>query len=185
MRRALSNISPAMVVALIALFVALGGPGYATSRLDTQTRVSGKAVASKAIRGPRGRRGPRGPRGFRGLAGAKGPRGLAGSDGTALGYAKVNLNGTVEPSESKGVSTANVTTAGPGSASYCFHNLPFTPHSLAATIDWNLSTFDSQAFVAVAQELPGTTGCPAGTQAMVGTAKNGASSQEPFYVIFT
>jgi hypothetical protein len=64
-----------MVVALIALFVAMGGTGYAA----TQVAFSGgKATTSKKAkgkRGPRGRRGPAGPAGPTGPAGPAGPKG--------------------------------------------------------------------------------------------------------------
>ncbi len=64
--------SPAMVVACIALFGAMGGTGYAATNLVTgQTQ----ATTSKAKKGPRGKQGPQGP------AGAQGPQGPAGLKG--------------------------------------------------------------------------------------------------------
>jgi hypothetical protein len=102
--------SPAMVVALTALAVALGGTSWAvttpTSSKSSQERAS--ASTSNAT-GPRGPRGPRGFRGFRGLrgltgpagpagpagaAGAAGPTGPAGAAATAL-WASVDVNGTL------------------------------------------------------------------------------------------
>jgi hypothetical protein len=65
--------SASMAVALIALFVALGGTGYAASQI-----APSHATAHAAAKGPRG---PRGPRGFPGRAGAKGARGPAGANG--------------------------------------------------------------------------------------------------------
>lgn len=63
--------SPAMVIACLSLFVAMGGTGYAATQL-----ASGQegAVASKAKakRGRRGKRGPTGPAGPAGPAGAPG-----------------------------------------------------------------------------------------------------------------
>src|SRR5437870_3577414 len=110
--------SPAMVIALTALFVALGGTGYAATKLQDKPSASpAKKQASAAAR-----RGPRGPRGLRGLP------------GTARAYAKVNADGTVNPASSKGVTTGNVTKTGPGAASYCFHGLRFTPKAIAASI---------------------------------------------------
>jgi pilus assembly protein FimV len=177
-----------MVVALIALFVAMGGTGYATTQLGQDhgtAQVAKKKKHKKGSKGPAGPQGPQGPRGATGAPGAPGAAGAAGAPGTALGYAKVNLDGTVVASESKGVTSANVVKTGPGSASYCFKGLAFTPNSAAATIDYNLSSYNSEAFVAMAPELPGTTGCPAGTQAMVGTGQGTSATPEPFYVIFT
>lgn len=69
--------SPGAVIALIALFVALGGTGYAAS--------SGRSRAAKHHRptvfGPRGPRGWPGPRGPQGPPGAQGPAGSQGQRG--------------------------------------------------------------------------------------------------------
>jgi hypothetical protein len=72
--------SPAMVVACLALFLALGGTGYAATQLR-----SGKeqALSSTIKKGPRGKRGPAGPAGPAGAAGERGPAGPAGARGAA------------------------------------------------------------------------------------------------------
>lgn len=72
--------SPAMAIACLALFVALGGTGYAATHLASK---KGRAAAhsSKSGRGPRGKRGPAGPEGPAGPAGAQGERGQAGAQG--------------------------------------------------------------------------------------------------------
>ena len=57
MRRHLSTPSPAMTVALLALFVALGGTGYAT----TQVVKHDEAVPATAAAKKKAKRGPRGP----------------------------------------------------------------------------------------------------------------------------
>jgi hypothetical protein len=72
--------SPALVVALIALFVTLGGTGYAASQGGGGDHANAAAKKKKkAKRGPRGRRGPRG---FEGATGPQGPQGNAGAQGT-------------------------------------------------------------------------------------------------------
>ncbi len=73
--------SPAMVVACIALFGAMGGTGYAATNL-----VAGqdRATTSKVQKGPRGKRGPKGPagpQGTQGLQGSKGDKGDKGEKG--------------------------------------------------------------------------------------------------------
>ena len=88
--------SPAMVIALIALFVALGGTGYAaaTGSIDSReiknssiqgTDVKDKSLTPKdfqgSIRGPAGRDGATGATGAPGLAGATGPSGAKGDKG--------------------------------------------------------------------------------------------------------
>jgi hypothetical protein len=111
--------SPAMCVALIALFVALGGTGYAAMNLPRDsvgtaqlkdgavTRSKISARARRALRGRRGTKGPAGPRGATGPVGpATGPAGgaLAGS------YPNPSLAaGAVHPGNLGGVPTARLT----------------------------------------------------------------------------
>ena len=76
------------VVAYVALFIALGGSGYAATRIATESRSAPvkvrcsalqgrRRVACKVVKGsgvgPRGPRGPGGPRGLGGPSGAAGP----------------------------------------------------------------------------------------------------------------
>jgi Collagen triple helix repeat (20 copies) len=91
--------SPAMVVALVALFLALGGSGYAATQIG---HSAGKSKKSKApsqqtlikaavakyfashhnqLVGPAGPTGVAGPAGANGPAGAPGPEGAAGLQG--------------------------------------------------------------------------------------------------------
>ncbi len=100
--------SPALVVALLALFVALGGTGYAALTLEKNSvgtkqlrkgSVKTADIAANAVTGAKVRRGsltasdfnagslPEGPRGERGERGPEGPRGAAGSPafGAVLG----------------------------------------------------------------------------------------------------
>jgi hypothetical protein len=77
-----------MVVAATALFLTLGGTGYAASTINAKS--GSKASASgQSLRNPRGPRGPRGFRGFRGPAGPQGPQGPAGADGSQLKAAAI------------------------------------------------------------------------------------------------
>lgn len=79
--------SPAMVVALLALFVALAGSGYAAVRLPKNSvgtpqlkkgAVTPPKVAKKTIALFKGQRGPAGAQGLQGLQGVKGDTGLPG-----------------------------------------------------------------------------------------------------------
>lgn len=145
--------SPAIVISLLALFVALGGTGYAAVSLPrnsvgtaqlkkgavTKTKISKKTIAAlKGNRGPAGPAGTTGATGPPGAAGANGTNGTNGTPGapgpagTALGYAHVNANGTVDAAHSKNVTSAMV--SHPGTGEYCFHGLPFTPVNVAVTI---------------------------------------------------
>jgi hypothetical protein len=65
-----------MIIACVALFVAMGGTGYAATQL---AGGEGEATASKKAK--RGKRGPTGPAGPKGATGATGPAGPAGPAG--------------------------------------------------------------------------------------------------------
>jgi hypothetical protein len=92
--------SPALVLASFALFVALGGTGYAVTALPrdsvTSTQVKDGSLEAtdlsaslrgdisaraKAPGGPKGARGPKGDKGAKGSAGAPGPQGQTGTQG--------------------------------------------------------------------------------------------------------
>jgi hypothetical protein len=82
----LVRTSPALVVAMIALLVALGGVSTAAQISTPQaSEANQKADAVRGPRGPRGRRGapgPRGPMGPAGAQGAQGPQGPQGPQGS-------------------------------------------------------------------------------------------------------
>jgi hypothetical protein len=89
-------------VALLALFVALGGTSYAAAKLPrnsvTSATVKDRSLLARDFkRGqlPRGARGPAGPAGAAGAAGAPGPTGPAGPKGDPGGFADVIPRGTV------------------------------------------------------------------------------------------
>src|SRR5947209_2786115 len=84
MMRKLSTPSPALVVALLALGLALGGTGIAATRSGSGPGAHAAAAKKRngtVRRGPRGPAGPRGPQGAQGTAGAQGPQGAAGANG--------------------------------------------------------------------------------------------------------
>jgi hypothetical protein len=122
MSRLVSKLTYANVMATIAVFVALGGVGYAATRLPrnsvgtkqirraavTPAKLS-KAAKSRLVgpagpEGPRGAAGPQGPRGAQGTAGEKGARGPAGDPGTARAWASVEPDGKL--AAAKGFSSA-------------------------------------------------------------------------------
>jgi len=89
-----------MIVALVALFAALGGGAYAATQLPrnsvgaaqlkkravTPAKLSPAAKTALAKRGPKGEAGERGPAGPRGDSGSKGDTGPAGPGATILNY---------------------------------------------------------------------------------------------------
>jgi Collagen triple helix repeat (20 copies) len=140
MIRALGRFLRRNTIALVALFVALGGTTYAasTSLIGTNTVASPQVVngslqtkdlseqARKALKGNRGFRGlvgARGARGPSGVQGAQGPRGVQGTQGIqgpqglsgpARAYAVVAADGTVNAALSK-----NITVNKNGAGTYC------------------------------------------------------------------
>ncbi len=98
MHRWIQSQSPAMVLSVVALFVSLGGVGYAAATIGS-AQIKDGSVASKdiknrtiatkdlnrktaaSLRGRRGDTGPPGPTGAAGPTGAVGPQGLPGISG--------------------------------------------------------------------------------------------------------
>ena len=166
---------PATVIAAVALFVALGGGAYA-SGLISGSHIKNHSIAAKkltkgAVRTLHGQRGPRGP------AGAAGPAGPAGS---AIAYAHINSDGTVDAAGSSGVTAANFVHDGAGK--YCFSGLTFTPKNVVSTID---AASGGTSASAVAHAALGTASvCPAGSQVAVITASNNIPGDYGTYVLF-
>ncbi len=67
------------------------------------------------------------------MKGDKGDKGATGAAGTAVAYAHVNADGTVDAANSKNVANANI--AHPAVGVYCFSGLSFTVHSVITTPD--------------------------------------------------
>jgi hypothetical protein len=107
------RLSPATGIALLALFVALGGTATAAALITGAQIKNGSiqvidlsAKARAALKGQRGPRGATGPAGAQGLAGAQGP---AGASATAL-FAVVDENGVLL--KGSGVTAVQRTTLG-------------------------------------------------------------------------
>lgn len=79
--------TPATIIALIALFVAMGGTTYAAVSLPARSvgtkqlknhAVTKPKIARKTLAALKGRRGAKGPQGLQGLQGPQGPQGSPG-----------------------------------------------------------------------------------------------------------
>jgi hypothetical protein len=154
----LGRVSPAMVVAMLALFVALTGTAVATTSalitgkqikngsitgLDiknksvTGTDIKGRLRGATGARGPQGAAGPQGPQGPHGAQGIQGPA------GQALAFARVMSDGTLMPTDPPGnpafagqhknVAQENITHE-VDTGIYCF-NVAFTPKSAMVVSD--------------------------------------------------
>jgi hypothetical protein len=203
-----SRFTYANVMATVALFVALGGGAYGaissipgsdgvihgcyqkTKGTLRVVRAGRKCLRSERAlawsqRGPAGVQGPQGAQGLQGLQGLQGGQG---APGTAVAYAHVNVDGSVDAANSKNITSANVTKAASNSI-YCFSNLVFVPHGLVASLD--ITSGSSAGVTAVqtfvnAGDLTGI-GCPAGAHTAVFETDNtgvGSSTGKALFVIF-
>lgn len=135
-RLSVRKVSPAMVVAMIALLVALGGGAIAASTLPANS-VGSRQIINHSVkkidlgtslpRGPRGRQGPDGIQGDPGPTGPQGPPGLASAAQIQLNSAEVNGAGQIrafirtDSSSSKCLVTLNESANAPltGTTVYC------------------------------------------------------------------
>jgi hypothetical protein len=204
------RLSPATVISLIALFVALGGTSVAAVSAVAKNSVGSSQVingslgtidlsakAKKALKGNRGARGPAGAKGATGAtgatgaigpagpAGAAGAAGATGPAGTAIAYAYVKADGTVDASRSKNITNANITKE--ATSAYCFRNLPFTFAVATATAEISGVRPKAAAMVAI----PATGDCsavPSAAQVEVGTMDLSTSpasfATDAFFIVF-
>jgi hypothetical protein len=144
--------SPALVVACVALFVALGGTGYAALQLPKNSvgpkqiqkgAVNRSDMANNAITGAKVKnrsltntdfRASSLPRGPRGPTGSRGPAGPAGG---APAYGYVAANGTLNTARTKGVASVSHI---PGSGVYCIRVPGFSSASNVMTVDLDAQT---------------------------------------------
>jgi hypothetical protein len=182
--------SPATSIALAALFVALGGTGYAASQATSPPANVAKKKTKKptALRGPRGAKGPAGPQGptgpqgSNGTAGAPGTPGAPGAPGSAVGFATISGNGTLDTAHSSSnIAQSNITRV--EEKIFCFKGLPFTPKMALGGVDVNFGVgFTVQTN---AGAVGGLANCP-GAQASAFEVNNSGTIMSPveFYIAF-
>lgn len=108
------HLNPALIISIIALFVALGGSAYAGVQLSknsvgtaqlkngavTTTKVKGGAITKSkladSVKNSIGKQGPQGPQGQRGPQGDQGPQGQQGPQGNQGIPGVANFNGVYE-----------------------------------------------------------------------------------------
>ena len=97
--------------------------------------------------GPTGKEGPPGREGAKGERGPEGEEGPEGPPGSALAYAHVNANGTLDTTNtSSNIESSNVKHTVTGV--YEFTSLPFTVHSVSVTLGLGvLANSDTEAGV--------------------------------------
>jgi hypothetical protein len=208
-----SRLSFANTVSLIALFVALGGTGYAAVKLPknsvgstqlknnavTGAKVKNGALSAADFKAGQLPAGERGPAGTNGLKGDKGDQGISAAPTV---YARVGADGTLEPStnpvaQSKGVDQADIqhnaggvpSSTNTGDGVYCFGGLGFNVANAVVTAG-NADTFatgDFDRFATVAVQRGQNLGrCDANHQQVrvVVADKDGSLANHPFYIWF-
>lgn len=156
-RLRLRRPSPAMSVALLALVLAGGGSAtaasvlirsssqVATGSINSGDLANGRGVnladlTARARRdlapipGPAGAQGLPGPQGPAGARGEPGPEGQRGADGSAIAFAYVRADGTLDRANSKGVKSASRQSVG-GFPVYCF-DLESVAKNVVTSIDF-------------------------------------------------
>jgi Collagen triple helix repeat (20 copies) len=181
-------ISYANVAATLALVLSMSGGALAASHylINSTKQINPKVLkklrGNTGKQGPAGKEGPRGPSGTNGATGSVGPTGPA---GTAVAYALVNADGTVDPEHSKGITSANVTKE--SISAYCFRNLGFTPKAAVASVQLSVAAKMYYASVAIPGKVSGDCSETSGTtQVEVGTINGETHTFAPaaFFVIF-
>ena len=166
LNRITRRLTYANVMATAALFVALGGSAFAAAK------ITGKDIKDGTITGADIKNGSllradfksgQLPRGAQGAAGASGPSGpvgatgATGAAGTAVAFAHISLNGTVDSAHSVNFATASVSHPSPGR--YCVSGLNFTPQAAGVNVGATGTGFAARVNVGAV-----ALGCPAGTQ---------------------
>lgn len=200
MRRTFHGRSQLLLVFVLGLVIATAASAGAASLITGKQIKNGSITSkdlSKAVRaqlkkagrigktGPVGPVGPVGPSGVAGAAGAKGATGATGPAGSALGYAHVSANGTVD--KALNVATAEVTKPAASTGFYCFSGLNFTATNASVTLE---EPFPAGETLGLAPRVTVGTpnagfGCPAGTTVLVSIRKDaGGLEDHGFYILF-
>ena len=145
MKHIRTRLTYANVMSSIAVFLVLGGAAFAAVQLPKNSvgtkQLQKEAVslakikksAQTALKGQTGPTGPAGATGATGAAGPAGPKGATGPEGprgTAVGYAHILANGTLDTENSFNITSVRRAQA----VEYCI-TLPFTPAAVAAAPD--------------------------------------------------
>jgi len=153
--------SPALVIATVALFVALAGTSYAAVTL-AKNSVGTKQIKNGAVTAAK----------------------MAGSAHySPVIYAHVLANGTVDTSQSKGITQSMVHLR--STSAFCFSSLPFTPKGGSVTMDYG-DPFGSLAEVGQLQisSTANTVDCDTGEPVEVATLSDPSTyAPEAFYVV--
>ncbi len=201
--------SAALIVAFVALFIA--ATGFAVGAIPTRSGVihacyktkNGALSVVSGSKCPRGTRplswnqlGPKGSNGARGATGATGAKGANGGQGaqgakgeagTAVAYARVQEDGTLEPGDSgrQNKNVVPVDVQHPAAGIYCFGGLAFGVASAMVSPDSaGKITQDATATVAVQRGVTLGECDAAHQQARVTTLVAGIATDHRFQIWF-
>jgi hypothetical protein len=177
------KITYANVMATLAFFLAVTGGAYAVAKLPRNS-VGPKQLRKAAVTNAKVKKGSlaadrlssKARISLQGQLGVKGDRGEQGSAGTALYFARINADGTVDPTQSKGISDANVTRVGSGR--YCISGLNPAPANAVG----NIEGIAADARILVTQ-IGASGTCPAGTQVSLRTQSLTINTDGGFYLL--
>jgi hypothetical protein len=169
--------TPALVLSMIALFVALSGTGYAAAQhvikrnSITSIHVKDRSLLAKDFRSGQIPRGPAGPAGAAGPAGPAGPTGPAGA---AKAYARVLSGGDVDDPRARGITDAGVSK--PAAGVYCI-DIEGGAVNVVATLDSGGNSGEIRGSTLL-------TNCPSGKEVEIHTADSaGVAADRAFYVL--
>ena len=192
----------ANVMATIAVFIALGGSGYAAAKINgkniknrsiagaklERSTLTGTEVKDGALRARDFKRNelPAGAPGRPGAPGPQGARGLQGAPGTALAFARVFADGSLDDSRSKNVnSTSKARFRGSPTEGYYCIDATVAVNNVVAAVNAG-SQANAYAQGLVGGGLPAlSVECPNGTDATVRTvnAAIGVEQDAGIYVL--
>jgi hypothetical protein len=196
--------SPALVLACVAVLLAAGGVATGATGSGSQNarkivacadqdtgvlRIATKDHCPKDARRVawklNGSPGPAGPQGENGLDGVDGQPGSDGADGadgaagSALAYAHVNPDATLDTARSKNV-TSVTKLSGASAGVYCLE-VAVPVANVVATLDGNVAD-DVSVRPIIRASLTSAAGCPPGTDVSVRIVDETASVSKPFFV---
>jgi hypothetical protein len=185
MNRIRGKLTYSNIVATLALFLALaGGTAFAASQFGKES-IGTRALKKEAVTPLKLSKNAKatlvGAPGAKGATGAQGPKGETGAPGSALAYARIEANGTLDTAHSKNIASSSHPAAVNGL--YCI--TPSVPVSNVVVSTPHVGPeagMLAQANIVANGDTPNG---PCGTPVYV-TISNGGGTPEnhPFYVIF-
>lgn len=170
------HLNYANVVATFALVFAMSGGALAAHHylINSTKQINPKVLKKlKGNAGKTGATGPAGVAGAPGKEGAQGKEGAKGAPGSALAYAHVESNGTIDATNtSSNITNVNISHA--SKSNYEFSGLPFKVHSVTVTLGFGVGVNDDAYAAIISSNSAGV--------AIYTSA--GAETDANFYIVF-